>query len=307
MPHVSGLHHVTILSSSAVGSDRLFRDVLGLTRVKRTVNPDRPDSYHLFYGDAAGRPGTLVTVHPFANLPQGMIGVGEIAEPAFAVTPGAPQEWIPHLRGAGFAVEPPVRAFDRNRIVFDGPGGERLALQVEPRDGRDAQPKPFGGRAGLRGLHSVLVRVRDGDAVGAMLERLGFQPLATEENVTRYSVGAGAAGGGLVDVASVPDGPAAVQGAGSVHHLAFSVPGRSELDDVLRTLRESGHEATEVAERTGFESFFFRGPEGLLFEVATATANLREPGAADDDLELPPELEGDRAAIEARLEPLDPM
>ena len=304
MPHVNGLHHVTMLAASAPESDGFWRGEMGLARVARTVNGDRPDIYHLFYGDAGGTAGTLVTVHPFPNLARGAPGAGEIAEPALSLSPGALGEWRPYLEGGGRALDPVVRLFDRNRTVFEGPDGARIGLQIDPQEQRPPRPLPFDGRQGVRGLHSVTLRVRDGGPMGDLLERLGFAPRATEDHVTRYRVGEDRRRGSTVDVAVLPDAPPARMGAGSVHHLAFAVPDRETLETVRDAVAAAGHEATEVADRAWFDSFYFRGPDGLLFEVATEGPGFASAGRGEG-LVLPPALEGQRAAIETALEPLE--
>lgn len=308
MPHVRGLHHVTMLASGAPAADRLYGGTLGLNRVKRTVNPDEPTAHHLFYGDASGTPGTLVTIHPFANLPAGQIGAGEIAEATFSVAPGALQEWLPHMQAAGFEIVARMRLFDRNRFLFEGPAGERLAFQVEPRDARPPQRFSRNGRAGVRGLHGIHVRSRDGDATGALLGALGLVEFGTDDAVTRYAVQRDPNGASFVDVTATPDGPAATMGAGSVHHAAFAVQGHNELETVRDAVIAAGFEATELQDRTYFVSFYLRGPDGLLFEVATEAPGLavdEDPAALGTRLVLPPDLEGDRARIELDLEPLD--
>lgn len=308
MPHVRGLHHVTVLSSGAAATDRLFTHGLGFRRVKRTVNPDAPDSYHLFYGDANGTPGTLVTVHPFANLASGQIGTGEFAEIAFSVTPGALPEWVAQLQRWGFEVVARLRSFERNRILFEGPEGERIVFQIEPRDARDPFPAPLAGRSGIRGIHSVAMRVRDGGEAGRLLAALGLDSIGTDEGAERYAVRGASNGAGLVDVVSTADGPPATAGAGSIHHVAFAVAGRDELDAVRAGVSEAGFAVSDVADRTYFESFFGRGPEGILFEVATDGVGFtvdEEGRSLGEALILPPALAAERAAIEARLDPLD--
>ena len=307
MAHVRGLHHVTLLASSAPGTDRFLRSDLGLARVKRTVNADRPDAYHLIYGDAAGAAGTLVTVHPFANLARGRPGMGEIGDLAFAVGVGSTSDWRDRVQSLGRPADPVVRHFDRNRLGIEGPDGERIMLQVDPQDPRPPRPLPFDGRSGLRGLHSVSIRVRDGEPVARLLATLGYAVAGTDGNVERHSVVAQGASACAIDIQEIGDAPDAVMGAGSVHHAAFAVDGADALREMREALSEAGIEPGTIGDRTYFDSFFFRGPEGLLFEVATAPTNFaadEDPARLGETLALPHELEGERSAIETRLEPL---
>lgn len=305
MAEVRGIHHITMLASSAPTTDAFWRGTLGLARVKRTVNADRPDAYHLFYGDGTGAPGTLLTVHPFPNLARGAPGAGEIAEPAFAVSPGAVQEWRPYLERADYAVEPNLRWFDHNRLIVEGPDGERVALQVSPQEQRPSRPLPFDGRQGLRGIHSVTLRVREGAAVERLLGTLGYGIDAQSDGTTRYRLQGPGNGASTIDVLEVPGAPPARMGAGSVHHLAFSVADGGALDAVHAAVRGAGFEATEVAGRTWFDSFYFRGPDDMLFEVATDLPGLTADGVTGDALALPAGMEEGRDAIERTLEPLE--
>ena len=307
MARVLGLHHVTLLTANAVAADRFMRTQLGLARVKQTVNADRPDSYHLFYGDAAGRPGTLVTVAAFANLPTGLPGVGEIAEPVFTVAPGALTEWHPLFHQSGYTVHGKQRSFDRNRLFVEGPDSERVVLQVDPQDARPPRSVPFGGRAGIRGLHSILLRVRDAADADRLLAALGYTVHAQDGDVTRYAVER-VEGGRFVDVVATPNGPNAQLGAGSVHHAAFTAADDEALFALEDAIRNAGFETTQIADRRYFRSFFFRGPDGLLLEVATDGPGFavdEDEGALGNRLVLLEEHERDRSRIEANLEPLD--
>ena len=308
MTPVQGIHHVTLLASSAPASDGFWRHHVGLERVKMTVNADHEEGYHLFYGDAEGTPGTLVTVQSFANLSRGAPGVGEICGLALSVGVGALQEWRPHMMRQSYELEPIVRSFGRNRLNAEVVDGQRLAFQVEPQEQRPPRPGPMDNRKNVRGLHSVLLRVRDGRPVEDMLGLLGYENFGTDNGVTRYTLPGPVSGARSVDVVELPDAPAAQLGAGSIHHVAFGVLDRGELEDARSDLASAALPATAVANRRWFESFYFRGPDGLLFEVATQGDGLvrDEPIAGRGArLDLPPSLEGRRTSIEARLEPLE--
>ena len=299
--HVTGLHHATLLSASAREADAFLREGLGLGRVKRTVNRDEPGGQHLYHGDGAGTPGTLVGTAAFPNLARGRAGVGEVGTLVFAVAQGSLKAWRERLETAGGSILGRSTVDGRNRLWFEGPEGQGMAMQVVP----DHPNADRGGSLQPFGLYAVSVRVADGRALGELLGQLGFERIEDVEGVARYAL-PGAAGG--IEVESIPDGPPARPGAGSVHHVALLV----RDDDALRALRGdlagAGHAPGPDVEGVYFRSFFLRAPEGILIEFATPRPGLsadESPAALGTSLVLPPEAEAERARIEGLLEPLD--
>lgn len=304
---IKGLHHVTSLASSARGNNAFFTDVLGLRRVKKTVNFDAPDVYHLYYGDEAGTPGTVMTYFPFPHAARGRKGVGEVGRTAFSVPAGSLQAWAERL--AALDVEGLERdtRFGEERLLFDGPDGDSFAL-VGVRD--DART-PWTGNGvseeiAIRGFHSTDMRLKKAGASEELLTFMGYEKVDSEGDVTRFAVPGGNEAN-VIDIETV-SAPFADQGAGSVHHIAFAVENRARQLEVREALLDTGYQVTPVIDRDYFWAIYFRTPGGVLFEVAT-----NEPGFdVDEDsahlgeaLKLPSQHAHLREKLERTLEALE--
>ncbi|WP_372836754.1 VOC family protein [Puniceibacterium confluentis] len=305
---IQGLHHVTSLASAAQENNDFFTKVLGLRRVKKTVNFDAPEVYHLYYGDETGSPGTVMTYFPFPRAARGRPGTGEVGTTAFSVPKGALDWWQDRL--STFDVKGLHREtrFGDSRLRFDGPDGDGFAL-VEV-DGDARTPWTGGGvpeAVAIRGFHSTDMRLRDIGASTELLRFMGYETLETEGNITRLHVPGGNQAN-VIDLTEVSAGPAA-QGAGSVHHVAFAVENRAKQLEVRKALMDTGYQVTPVIDRDYFWAIYFRSPGGVLFEVAT-----NEPGFDRDEdtahlgqaLRLPSQHEHLRdVLVKQYLEPLD--
>lgn len=297
---INGLHHVTSLASDARVNNDFFTNTLGLRRVKKTVNFDAPDTYHLYYGDAAGTPGSVMTYFPFAHMMPGRAGTGEVGETIFAVPEGSLGFWADRL-----GTDDHVTRFGETHLRFAGPDGDRFSL-VESADARQGWTGAVGSDEAVRGFKGASLKLRDGGATGELLRFMGYEVEATEGAVTRYRVPNGN-GADVIDLEVLPGTPLARQGSGSVHHIAFSVPDRAAQDLVRKAIADTGYQITPPIDRDYFWAVYFRTPGGVLFEVATA-----EPGFDRDEapehlgeaLKLPRQHEHLRAAIEAHLEPI---
>lgn len=308
LDQIKGLHHVTSMASDARTNNAFFTDTLGLRRVKKTVNFDAPDVYHLYYGDEAGTPGTVMTYFPFPNIGQGRPGVGEVGTTAFAVPKGSLDYWADRLSTAGAADLERHQAFGEDRLFFRGPDKDGFAL-VETADDVRA-PWTGGGvpdEAAIRGFHSAAMRLREGAATDELLKFMGYERTGREGLITRYAIPHGN-GADVVDVEEVSDGRRADLGAGSVHHLAFSVENRAKQLEVRKALLDTGYQVTPVIDRDYFWAIYFRTPGGVLFEVAT-----NEPGFDRDEdtahlgeaLKLPSQHAHLRPFLEKHLQPLE--
>ncbi len=307
IPQINGLHHVTALASSARANNAFHTGTLGLRRVKKTVNFDAPDVYHLYYGDGIGTPGTVMTYFPFPDAARGKPGTGEVSLTAFMVPSGSLAAWSVRLSEHGVANVEREIVFGAPRLVFDGPDGERLAL-VEADDGRDAWLD--GGvpaDQAIRGFHSVTLRLADETPTAELLRIMGYDEMARDGANVRFALPAGN-GAGIIDIEVRPDMPSGRQGAGSVHHVAFSVPSRAVQSEVRQELTGAGFRITPPIDRDYFWAIYFRSPGGVLFEIATD-----EPGFERDEdrahlgqaLKLPSQHAHLRQQLEQILEPLD--
>ncbi|BDA86781.1 dioxygenase [Aureimonas sp. SA4125] len=307
LDQIKGLHHVTSMAANARDNNAFFTETLGLRRVKKTVNFDSPDVYHLYYGDEVGTPGSVMTYFPFPHIAKGKPGAGEVGATAFSVPKDSLGAWETRLGDAGVAGLSRDSVFGAGRLHFEGPDGDGFAL-IETED--DARTPFLGGGvdadAAIRGFHSVQLRLRDGGATSELLTFMGYEEVERSGAVTRLRV----KGGGVadvIDIETLPGAPAARQGAGSVHHVAFAVENRQTQLEVRKALMDTGYQVTPVIDRDYFWAIYFRTPGGVLFEVAT-----NEPGFERDEprqnlgqgLMLPARYEPSRVAIIAHLPPL---
>ena len=308
LAQVKGLHHVTSMARDASENNSFFTHKLGLRRVKKTVNFDAPDVYHLYYGDEAGTPGSVMTYFPFPNIGKGRSGTGEVGTTVFSVPEGSIGYWSDRLAKLGVAGLAPGEAFGEKRLAFDGPDGDGFAL-VEAR-GDDRQAWAKGGvpaDAAIRGFHSVSMRLRDTGRTAELLTFMGYDKADASGATTRFAI-KGGNGADFVDIEALPGVAPANLGAGSVHHVAFAVADRAAQLAVRKALVDTGYQVTPVIDRDYFWSIYFRTPGGVLFEVAT-----NEPGFDRDEdtahlgeaLKLPTQHAHLRAYLEQHLKPLE--
>lgn len=305
--NINGLHHVTSIASDAQENSDFFTKTLGLRRVKKTVNFDSPDTYHLYYGDAAGTPGSVMTYFPFRNAGRGRPGVGEVSETQFSVPQGSLGYWKERLGNHGVSGLAETETFGEARLRFKGPDGDGFSLVEVADDGRAGWTGAGVADAeAVRGFRGATLRLRDGAATGELLRFMGYEEIDRQGSITRYGVSNGN-GADIVDVETLHGAGMAQQGAGSVHHIAFSVENRAAQLEVRKALMDTGYQVTPVIDRDYFWAIYFRTPGGVLFEVATD-----EPGFDRDEapehlgeaLKLPDQHERLRAQIEAYLDPI---
>lgn len=301
----SGLHHVTAIAVDPQRNAEFYLRTLGLRLVKTTVNFDAPDTYHLYYGDETGRPGTLLTFFPFDQAPPGRRGAGQATTTAFSVPPDSIGWWQQHLRSLGVEVGDIDSRDGEEALTFHDPDGLELAL-VAHQQGDPRTPWENGivpPEYGVRGLHSVILSTGNEDGTVAMLTELGLQPAGREGNRLRFAAGDGGPGA-LVDVLVTPRAQRGLVAGGTVHHVAWRAPDEETQKQWRVELVERGAQVTEIRDRQYFRSIYFREPGGTLLEIATdqpgftADEPLLELGRA---LKLPPWLEPSREQIAAAL------
>ena len=291
MPDLLGIHHVTAIAGDPQADLDFATGVLGLHLLKVTVNFDDPHTYHLYYGDAEGRPGSVWTTFPWAHAPRGRVGAGQPTLTVLAAPAGSLGGWETRLRAAGLAIER-AAAFGRDRLTFEDPAGLPFAIEESDAAGEE-----------LAGFAGVAITVRDPGPTDAVLtEHLGFRRGDASAGVVRYWVG-----GTYVDVTVDATGPRGLQSSGTIHHVAF----RAADDDAQLRWRErllsAGHNVTPVRDRYYFHSIYFHEPGGVLFEIATDPPGFAAdevPGALGTAFKLPPTYEPRRAEIEAAVQPI---
>jgi glyoxalase family protein len=306
---INGLHHVTAISGGAQRNLDFYVKILGLRFVKKTVNFDDPGVYHLYYGDEVGSPGTALTFFPWEHLSKGRAGVGEASLTQFSVPPGSLPFWQRRLETAGVKASGAETCFGEKRLLLEDPDGMRLALVV-PEEADERAPwlsGKIGEDAAIRGFHGVTLTLASGGPTAELLTGvMGYELVEREGERSRYA-SPSAAHARFVDILEQPQGAQALQGGGSVHHIAFSVEDRAAQSAVRERLLAAGHTATPQIDRNYFFSIYFRSPGGVLFEIAT-----EEPGFTVDEpvaelgrnLKLPAQHEHLRTEIERTLPPL---
>jgi glyoxalase family protein len=307
MARVNGLHHITAISGPAQENLDFYAGVLGMRLVKRSVNQDDPGTYHLFYADAEGHPGSDLTFFPWAQLAPPRTGHGMAMEVGLEVPPDSLTYWGTRLEKYGSRAGPIETRFGRKVLAFDDPHGLHLAL-VEADQQRRFTPwdgGPVPGEWQVRGLFGAQLWEHDASTTGGFLVSvLGFQVLASENGWTRYGF---ADSTGVVDVRDAPEARRGLWGVGAVHHLAWRVDDDAHQAGMRARVESAGAHPTPVIDRFWFKSVYFKEPGGVLFELATDGPGF----AVDEDashlgetLVLPPWLEGHRTAIEEALPPL---
>jgi glyoxalase family protein len=312
MKHVSGIHHITAIAGDPQENLNFYVGTLGLRLVKKSINQDAPDTYHLFFADADGHPGTDLTFFPWPQMAAGRQGAGVWGEVAFAVPAGSLDYWEARLRDHDVSVLEREMRFGEEALPFRDPHGMHLAL-VESSTHEKQEFTPW--EAGtvpaayqIRALGSVRITVRNAEATAAFLKlSYGFAESAREGDWTRYTVGEGA-GGQRIDVRIDPTAQRGKWGTGSVHHVAFRVADDAEELEVQGQIIAAGGRPTDVIDRFWFKSVYVREPSGALCEIATDGPGFavdEDPAHLGEALVLPPWYEIHRAAIEAGLPPLE--
>jgi glyoxalase family protein len=304
----SGIHHVTAIASDPQANAGFYLNALGMRLVKRTVNFDAPDTYHLYYGDRAGNPGTVMTFFPWPDAPRGRLGAGQATTTSFSVPEGSLGWWQRHLASLGIEAARPAERLEEDVLSLRDPDGLQIEL-VAGADFHDTDPWDGGGvptEHAIRGIRAVTLTEHDLEGTAAMLDgRLGFRLAAEQGNRFRFHTNEAAAGvGTVVDVIADPRAQRGLVAAGTVHHVAYRAPDRPTQDGWRRTLAADGVDVTEIRDRSYFTSIYFREPGGVLLEIATDG-----PGFDYDEpllelgrrLRLPPWLEPKREQIERSL------
>jgi glyoxalase family protein len=304
---IAGLHHVTAYASDPQRNLDFYTQILGLRFVKKTVNFDDPGTYHFYFGDDAGSPGTILTFFPWQHAARGIAGAGETTHTAFSVPVGSLDYWGERLTAEGVLVERTGRRFDEEVLTFADPDGMKLEL-VAHADAGAANPSRFSTvelAHAIRGFFGVTLLERELQATEATLRLMGFARKAEEGSRVRFEA-PGDALGRRIDVVVQPNAGYGRSGAGTVHHIAFrNVDDAAQL--AWRAEIEKQLQVTTVQDRTYFHSIYFREPGGVLFEMATDPPGfaLDEPvEALGEELRIPEWLEPRRASIERRLQPI---
>lgn len=307
-----GIHHVTGIASDPQRNLDFYSGVLGMRLVKRTVNFDDPTTYHFYFADSSGSPGSILTFFPWPGSRRGRQGAGQVAVTSFSILPSSVGFWIERFIRHRVEFEHPKTRFDDERVIsfkdHDGFMGELVAhpgAEAAGEGGGSLVPAEYS----IRGIYSVTLWQESCDLTGKLLvESLGFEPVREQASIFRYGA-RGRGPGAIVDLRCVPGLWSGLMGAGTVHHVAFRAPDDEAQLAVRNELVEKGFNVTAQINRDYFHSIYFREPGGVLFEIATD-----HPGFTIDEpldklgqsLKLPSWLETRRFEIEALLPNIRP-
>jgi len=307
---MSGIHHVTAISGPASRNLDFYTRILGLRLVKKTVNFDDPGTYHLYYGDEAGHPGTILTFFPWEHAAPGRSGAGLTQETSFRVPAASIGYWAHRFVEKGVAHETVTKRLGQPVLAFTDPDGMGLALVGV--EGAESEAGWGGGDVpaehAIRGFQGVTLMAGDAKATAAILTgALGFAEAGRDDGLIRYHATSGI--GGFVDLRDAKGLLPGRMGRGSVHHVAFRAADDAEQAEMARKLSEElGQHVTEQKDRKYFRSVYFREPSGVIFEIATDQPGFAvdEPAASlGEVLQLPDFLEAHRREIEDALPVLE--
>lgn len=307
---ILGIHHITAIASSAKKNLDFYTKVLGLRLLKKTVNFDDPGTYHLYYGDEAGSPGTILTFFPYETARRGKAGTGMATHIGYAVPDGSFDFWMKRFEEHGVSFGRPSEKFGEQYLSFQDPDGLMLELVI-PKNADNRKPwetDEVKADVATKGFHNVTLTLREANKTAAILTDIfGYKLQDQTGSQYRYSTDA-VNGANIIDLVENPNVGRGEGGAGTNHHIAFRVKDEEVLMKFREKVLSKGFNITEKIDRNYFYSLYFREPNGVLFEIATDN-----PGFAIDEpiaelgqkLLLPPQYEPQRAQIEAVLPKLD--
>ncbi len=324
---VLGVHHVTAITSDPQRNIEFYIDVLGLRFVKLTVNQDDPTSYHLYYGDKLGRPGTILTFFHWPNIPKGHRGTGEVSAVSFLIPENSIDYWIDRFKDKKIEARGPYKRFENEQVItFSDPDGLELELvahnSAENRTANVWKEGPIPIEHAIRGFYSVTLSEEGYERTASVLtNELGFVPTSQDGNRFRYEIPntlssslnqrkeeeENARGANIVDVLYLPHTWQATIGIGSVHHVAWRTPSDEQQIVLRKNIIKAGLNATPVIDRLYFHSVYFHEPGGVLFEIATNPPGFIVDEKAEElgtRLTLPKWLEPMRKDLEAVLPPV---
>lgn len=306
MSKILGLHHITAIASDAQRNYDFYTQTLGFRLVKKTVNFDDPTTYHFYYGDELGTPGTVLTFFPWAGISKGRNGNGMATEIGYSVPKGSLDFWKARFEKLNIRYDNGRELFGEKQISFQDPDGLKLNLIESKQNDERKGPETaeIKSDVAIKGFHTVTLSLHNIKATAAILtEVFGYKLLEQKDNVYRYQTEA-VENAALVDLLEMPLAPGGINAGGTNHHVAFRVKDEEDLMAIREKIVARGLQITEKINRDYFFSLYFREPGGVLFEIATDN-----PGFATDEtveelgssLQLPNQHEPMRAQIEKAL------
>ncbi len=304
---INGLHHITAMANDPQDNINFYSGILGMRFIKKTINFDAPDVYHLYYGDDIGNPGTVLTFFPYSGIPRGRKGRGQMTVTSLSIPQGSLGYWMQRLQRFGINHSSPQHRFDETFIAFedfDGLGLELVENAHDRRAGFTYGHIPI--EHSIRGYYGVTLEEDNYERTSRLLtETMEHTLVGTAGNRFRYVATENP--GHFVDIIHQPEGARGMQGGGTIHHLAFGTDDDTTQLDIRERVAQRGLHITPVIDRQYFHSVYFREPGGVLFEIATLPPGFTvdEPKESlGSTLQLPPWMEQHRAQIERGLQPI---
>jgi glyoxalase family protein len=332
---VLGIHHITAIARNPQRNIDFYSGLLGMRLVKLTVNFDDPTTYHLYYGDSLGHPGTILTFFPWSEAPKGYRGTGQVTAISFLIPSGSMSYWVDRLKGRDISFVGPSRRFSDEFVSFYDPDGLMLELISSPsndfRKKQQHQPdniwkeSPVNKEHAIRGFHSATLSEEGYERTASLLaDTMGFKLVAKDSKEGRFRFGivknnsnqeksggeaAGGSIGSIVDLVCQPDISRGYVGIGTVHHIAWRATSDKHQIDLRQRIVDEAHlNPTPVIDRIYFHSVYFREPGGILFEIATDPPGFaidERPEDLGKQLKLPEWLEPVREKIKQVLPPVN--
>jgi glyoxalase family protein len=336
---VLGIHHITAIARNPQRNVDFYSGLMGLRLVKLTVNFDDPTTYHLYYGNSLGHPGTILTFFPWSEAPKGYRGTGQVSAVSFLIPSSSMTYWIDRLKSNDISFVGPCERFGDEFISFHDPDGLMLELiapsstdsqgqllQLEQTDNNTWKENPISKEYAIRGFHSATLSEEGYERTASLLaDTLGFELIAKDNREDRFRFGiikknnsnqeedalttqSSLSIGSFVDIVCQPEISRGYVGIGTVHHIAWRAANENhQLDLRKRIVEQAKLNPTPVIDRTYFRSIYFREPGGILFEIATDPPGFAIDERAEDlgkQLKLPPWLEPVRTKLEQLLPPI---
>lgn len=306
---IPGIHHITAIAGEPQDNLDFYAGLLGLRLVKLTVNFDDPGTYHLYYGDGIGHPGTIITFFPWPKAPEGRKGTGQVTATSFAVPRDAIPYWADRLDRHRIAHRKPAERFGEQVLSFSDPDGLNIEIIATPdiRPERAYTNGPVPPEYAIHGFHSATLTEAGYRKTAALLtDTMGFRLVQQEGNRFRYAAESGDAGG-IADVVCAPEERPGRVAVGTVHHIAWRTADDKQQAAWQKELAGLGYDVTPIIDRKYFHSIYYREPGGILFEIATDPPGFAVDEAPEElgsKLQLPPRLEPARQELLAVLPPL---
>lgn len=307
---ILGIHHITAIAGNAKRNYEFYTQVLGLRMVKKTVNFDDPGTYHFYYGDEVGSPGTILTFFPWEGISSGKNGTGMATEIGYSVPDKSLEFWMERFKKHNVKYNAPGERFGEQYLSFQDPDGLKLALIIpKSKDGRKAwETNEINASVATKGFHNITLTLRDRTGTATVLtEILGYKLTGQEGNLYRYTTDA-VENASIIDILEAPFEGRGNNAGGTIHHIAFRVKDEETLMAYREKVVQYTLGITEKIDRNYFFSLYFREPGGVLFEIATDNPGfgIDEPvSELGKSLKLPPQYESNRKQIEQILPALN--